>query len=406
MKVLQINAVYGHGSTGNIAKEILLQVKKIGGEVYVACPEKPSRCFEVEDYIRIGNGLDHRIHALYSRFFGKQGYASKNATRNLIKQIDRIKPDIIHLHNLHNNYVNIKVLFEFIERKKIKTVITLHDCWFMTGKCCHFLYDGCYKWKTKCETCIRQRKEIPSYFFDASEKMYNDKKLLVGENPYIYVVGCSKWITEVAKQSLLKERVFGTIYNGVDLSVFYPRKNSIRQALQIQDKYVILGMANKWLSEENIETYQYIMDNLTEDICICLIGCSEKEIKTLPRQIVGVGYIKEQDLLAQYYSMADLFVNVTKVDSLPTVNIEAIACGTPVVTYDSGGSSEVINEDVGTTIAYGDASALLEAINSYKIRDRKLNSKLCVKYAKAKFDKNECFKKYVDLYQQILNDEV
>lgn len=406
MKVLQINAVYGHGSTGCIAQDILLNVKKMGGKTYAAVPENITNCEELDGYIQIGNKLDYKMHALYSRIWGKQGYASRRATIKLINQIDKIKPDIIHLHNLHNNYINIKYLFDFIKNENIKTVITLHDCWFLTGKCCHFLYDGCYKWRTKCENCIRKKKEIPSYFFDASTKMYEDKKRLIGENPNVYVIGCSEWITTIARQSILSERTVGTIYNGIDLSVFYPRKNNLREKYHLKDKYVILGMANKWLSSENYDSFNQVLEFLTEDKVLFLLGCSEEQIKKLPTNTQGVGYITDKDLLAQFYSMADVFVNITKVDTLPTVNIESIACGTPVITYNSGGSAEIITDAIGISVDYGDTEGLVTAIKKIKKKGKMHYSKLCVEHARKTFERNECFDKYIDLYYQILNNEV
>lgn len=406
MKVLQINAVYGHGSTGDIVRELLLNVKKVGGQSYIAVPEKIKNHNEVDGYIRIGNKIDYKLHSLSSRIFGMQGFSSKKSTLKLIKEIEKINPDIIHLHNLHSNYINIEYLFKYIRENKKPTIITLHDCWFLTGKCCHFLYDNCEKWKVKCEKCIRKKKEIPSYFFDTSTKVYEKKKKLIGENPFVYVIGCSKWITEVARQSILNKRVIGTIYNGIDLSIFYPRKNNFRIKYKLEEKYVILGMANKWLTKENEKTYEEILKFLKKDIILFLIGCTEEEIKKLPDNVLGVGFINDKNTLADYYSMADVFVNVTKVDSLPTVNIEAIACGTPVITYNSGGSAEILNSNVGISVEYGDIKGLILSIEKIKTKRKEEYIDQCVKHINENFEKNKCFEKYIDLYEKILSNEV
>ena len=184
MKVLQINAVYGYGSTGVIAKEILDEVISAGGEAYAAFMKHrhTTDISSLSGYIEIGNKADQITHTIQSRFLGEQGFYSNKATRKMLSEIDEIKPDIIHLHNLHNNYMNIELLFNYVREKKIPTVITLHDAWFFTGKCCHFLYDGCNRWKEKCGECPRQRKEFVSLFFDKSEKDLIRKRKLIGEN--------------------------------------------------------------------------------------------------------------------------------------------------------------------------------------------------------------------------------
>lgn len=409
MRVLQVNAVYGHGSTGVIAKEILDEVVASGGEAYAASVE-PEKCVEqnrLSGYITIGNRIDRSIHALQSRVFGEQGFYSKTATKKFIQEVRKISPDIIHLHNLHNNYINIEILFDFITEYKIHTVITLHDCWFFTGKCCHFLYDNCDKWLTGCEHCPRQKKEIPSYFVDRSARDYVKKKNIIGANPYVHVVGCSEWLTNCARKSILKNRVECTIYNGIDLSVFKPTDYGMKETLGIEGKNIILGMANKWLSEENQSTFDYIVPRLNKSTILILVGCTKEQISKMSNEnVLTVGFVHDRKELAGYFSVADVFVNVTKVDSFPTVNIESLACGTPVITYDSGGSGETIDADCGKVVSYGDYKSLMEQIEFFlKIGKAKYKDN-CVRRANEYYDKKQQFQEYIELYEKILEREL
>ena len=409
MKVLQINAVYGYGSTGVIAKEILDEVISAGGEAYAAFMKHrhTTDISSLSGYIEIGNKADQITHTIQSRFLGEQGFYSNKATRKMLSEIDEIKPDIIHVHNLHNNYMNIELLFNYVREKKIPTVITLHDAWFFTGKCCHFLYDGCNRWKEKCGECPRQRKEFVSLFFDKSEKDLIRKRKLIGENPYVYVVGCSNWLTSCAKASILRSRVICTINNGIDLSIFSPKESCLREQLGLEKKKVILGMANKWLSQDNENTYEYITANMDKDCVLVLLGCNKGQIESNKKKnVITIGFINDRTELACYYSIADVFANVTKVDSFPTVNLEAIACGTPVVTYNSGGSAETVDSDTGAVVDYGDYISLLQQLNrilndgKLKYRDR------CTERARKFYDKKEKFQEYLGLYKEILENNI
>lgn len=398
-KILQINAVYGQGSTGVIARDISQMVIDHGWDSYVA-----SASIHVEEtngthLITIGNNLDHKLHAAFSRLFGLHGYFSVYATRRLLKEIDEIKPDIIHIHNLHSNYINVNMLFKYIMEKKVTTVITLHDCWFFTGKCYHYLYDHCEKWKSHCQHCPRLRAEIPSLFFDFSSLVFKDREKFIGNNEFVHVVGVSQWITNEARQSLLSKRVYGTIYNGVDLQIFRPVISSKREDLEISDKFVILGMANKWLAQENEETYKQYLKRKKDNWVLVLLGC--QNAGTLETGVIGLPYVRDRNEIAQIYSMADVFANITKVDSLPTVSIEAMACGTPIVTYISGGSAEIVGEDVGVTVPYGDAEGLIASIEKIEENGKNAYSANCVQRARKNHDIQRCYHKYLEIYQQL-----
>lgn len=402
--VLQINAVYGRGSTGEIMKDISATALEQGWNSYIACSEKKSNDTKETGVIFIGNKLDHKVHALCTRICGLHGYFSNIATLLFLKKVNLIKPDIIHIHNIHSNFLNVNCLFRYINKKRIPTVISLHDCWFFTGKCYHYMYDECEKWKYGCGHCPRLKKEIPSYLFDFTKRVLRDRKKYIGDNPYVHIVGVSEWVTREAKESILKDRVYGTIYNGVDTNIFSVKMTSLREKLKISDKFVILGMANKWLSIENIDTLRYIVGNIDNKSVLVLIGC--KDSTNLPDGVIGIKFVSDRNQLAMYYSMADVFVNVTKVDTLPTVNIEALACGTPVITYDSGGSSEILDEGTGYVVPYGDYEGLLHSIEIVKRNGKKYYTRNCVERVGAVFDNRKCYKEYINLYNTLVNAEL
>lgn len=401
MKILQINATYRIGSTGEIIAGIAQVSAAAGFDTYYVCASLSED--QRNDHIFVmGNRLDHKIHALRSRILGKQGSGSLLATLNLLKWIDKICPDIIHLHNLHSNYINVPLLFHYIQKRGIQTVITLHDCWFFTGKCCHFLYDGCNLWKSGCGNCPRKRKEIPSYFFDRSSEDFREKRKLIGENPYVHVVGCSQWLTACARESLLAERVEKTICNGIDLDIFKPYQTDVYENLHKCGAFIILGMANKWLSEDGRETYNHVVKKLGPRMKLFLIGCTPKQIaENSNAHVFMSGFIKNRIELAKCFSSADVFVNVTKADSFPTVNIESIACGTPVITYDSGGSAEIVDRQTGEVVPYGNYEQLLQSIKRIQENGKQSYSRKCRQRAELLYNKNKTFLEYVKLYSQI-----
>ncbi len=402
MRVLQVNATYATGSTGEIVCGIAHAGHKRGVETYFASSVPPEISGNDTVYV-IGSSFDHKCHALCSRILGSQGMYSYLETKKFLNWVDEIQPDIIHLHNLHNNYINIPLLFNYIRKNKVQTVITLHDCWFFTGKCCHFLYDGCNRWTVGCGKCPRQKKDIPSYFLDRSASDFSQKSKLIGENPFVHVIGCSQWLTNCASNSLLSNRVEKTIYNGIDLNVFHPTQSDKKRELHLDDKFVVLGMANKWLSEDNIKTFEYIVSNLDKSIVLLLVGCSEGQMQqNTIDNVLMKGFVKSRTELAEYYSISDVFVNVTKVDSLPTVNIESIACGTPVITYDSGGSKEIIDELTGLSVAYGDYDSLLKCIYEIRNNTKAFYSEKCRKRAEMFYNKDNRFAEYVDLYYRLV----
>ena len=398
MRILQVNAIYGSKSTGTIVKDIDLILQSKGHESYVAfqkSTEVPTNGY------KIGNKLDYKIHALLTRLLGKQGYFSIASTKKFLKYIDKIKPDIVHLHNLHSNYINLNMLLKYLEYKNIHTVITLHDCWFFTGKCSHYQVAKCDKFKDSCGDCPLLKKDVPSWFFDPTTKVLSDKKKLFNNIKSLTVVGVSNWISSEAKKGIFKDKDVVTIHNGVDINIFRPTPSEMREKLGLKDEFVILGSADKWLNPLNREAFKYILSSITPDMKIVIFGCNKDQQKQLPESVIGIGYITDRDEMAKLYSMSDVFVNITLEDSLPTVNIEAQACGTPVITYKSGGSPETISERTGIVVPKGDKEGLLKAILKIKDRGKAIYEQNCIDHVEKNFVIKDRYVEYVNLYNNI-----
>lgn len=399
MKILQINACYGYLSTGIIIEDLEKEIYKSEGVCYVAyqtAVKEPVCGF------RIGNKFDRYIHGIHSRIFGKQGYRSNRATKKLLKWIVSVNPDIIHLHNLHSNYLNFNMLCDYIAEKNIKTVYTFHDCWAFTGKCSHYASASCDKWQTSCGNCPQLKNEVPSLIFDNTGKVLKDRTQHLNKIPDLTIVPCSFWMEEQIKKSLLKPKRIVTLYNGTDTNMFRPHSNSFRKDYKLDDKFLILGFANKWSNTKNIEGVKFISGNLADDEIIVIVGCNEKqkELFSKFKNIVPVGYIGDRQLLSDIYSSADVFVNLTYEDTLPTVNMESICSKTPVITFNSCGSPELVSSSTGIVVDKGDFEGILNAIRFVKENSAQFDFEDLIK----KYDKNVCYNKYIELYKQILDD--
>ncbi len=399
MKVLQINAIYGSKSTGTIVRDIDKLLESKGYQSYVIYQQATTE--PINGY-KIGNTLDYKLHALFTRLLGKQAYFSVTSTKKLLDHIDKIKPDIVHLHNLHSNYIHLNKLLDYLSIKKIKTVVTLHDCWFFTGKCFHYQVAKCNKWQGNCGNCPKIKDDVPSWFFDPTSQVISDKRKFFNRIESLTIVGVSKWISEEASKGIFKDKQIVTIYNGVDIDIFKPTQSEIRKELKLEDKFLIIGAANKWLDPLNEDAFKYIMSNLQSYMKLIIFGCSKDQLDKLPDSVIGLGYIEGREELAKLYSTADVFVNLTWEDSLPTVNIESLACGTPVITYESGGSPEIVNKETGLVVPQGDKFKLMESILKVKKMGKDYYQDKCINRVYENFDKNSRYEEYIELYKDII----
>ncbi len=393
MKIFQINSTCGYGSTGRIAVDILKEVEKNGGEGIIAYGRN-SAPQDVNSY-RIGSETDVKIHGVLSRITDRQGFYSTRATKELIKKIKEYNPDIIHLHNIHGYYLNVKVLFDFLKEYNKPIVWTLHDCWAFTGHCAYFSYYGCEKWKTECNACPLKKDYPSSMLMDNSKKNYKEKKehFIAPEN--ITLVTPSQWLADLTKQSFLGKYPVKVINNGIDLNKFKPTESDFKEKNNLQDKFIILGVASVWEERKGLKDFLEIFKHLKENEKIVLVGLNDAQLSELPDGIIGIKRTNSIDELAELYSTADVFVNPTYEDNYPTTNLEAISCGTPVVTYKTGGSGESVDEGNGFVVEQGNVQKLLNAI-------RQVNG--CKTDMGSKFSAVERYKEYFELYKELLGE--
>lgn len=399
MKVLQINAVYGQGSTGTIVCDIEKMCEESGIECYVASPDK--KVLKAKHGYVIGNTLDHKIHALLSRIHGKQAYYSHIPTRNLIRWIDEIKPEIVHLHNLHSNYIHLNMLLHYLAEKDIKTIVTLHDCWFLTGGCFHYTAAGCDKWLTNCKNCPKKKEDTPAFFSKQSAKILADRKKFLLAIPHLYITGVSQWMANEALKTFLKDTPNYVITNGIDMEVFKPTPSDFRKRLGLEDKYIILGPASKWLLSVNKQVMAEFSSIMQPDEVLLLFGVTNA-IDNLPDNIITYGYTKNREELAQLYTMVDVFANVTREDSLSLINVEAQACGTPVVTFNQTGPKETVDDINSFNVPVGDVHKLYEAVQKVRKQTTEDTVTQCVQFVHEKYEVYNTYKKYIELYKSII----
>ena len=401
MKVLQINAVYGHGSTGTIVRDIEQLCHAEGIDCLVASPDPAVRQAK-RGYV-IGNTIDHKLHAALSRIYGKQAYYSRCATRALLKYMDREKTDIVHLHNLHSNYIHLNMLLDYLAKRDIITIVTLHDCWFYTGGCFHYANAECYRWLEKCGNCPKQKLDTPALLKDCSAQILADRKKYLLAIPRLVVTGVSDWIANEARRTFLADTKLVTIRNGIDLNVFKPTPSDFRQRLGLEGKYVILGPASKWLSDVNKEVLDKFTKLMHPDEVLLLFGVDVQDTSNLPKNVITYGYTKNREELAQLYTMADVFVNCTREESLSLINIEAQACGTPVVTFDATATPETVDGIYSLSTQVGNPDRLYESVENIRYNNDGELSKQVISFASKNYDLYSNYEEYLNLYKTLGN---
>jgi len=396
MRIAQINVTCSAGSTGKICKAIGERLTEQGDESYIFHVQAR---VNTETHIPCATPIYIRAQALRSRILGNYGFNSRAATKRLIAHLDRIRPDVVHLHNLHSHNVHLGLLFGYLREKQIKVVWTFHDCWAFTGYCPHFVMAGCDKWRTGCEHCPQRRHH--SLLFDRSRELYRKKKeLFMGLD--MTVATPSRWLAGLVKESFLKDCPVTVINNGIDLSVFRPRESDFRGKYGIPaDKHILLGVAFGWGVRKGLDIFLKLTGTLDPDrYQIVLVGTNDSVDKQLPSNIISIHRTQDQQELAEIYSAADLLLNPTREDTYPTVNMESLACGTPVLTFRTGGSPEMLDETCGAVVPCDDAEAFRGAIVRL-CEDHPLSRDACVEKAKC-FDQNQKFKEYIHLYERIV----
>ena len=347
MRILEINTV-NFGSTGHIMLRIADLARSEGHEAvcsFYARRNKPAD----PDTIYIGNKISHNLHKKFSRYTGYNGRLSVISTWNFLRKVKKFDPDIIHIHNLHDRFINVPMLFKFIKKNNIKVIWTLHDCWSFTGQCVHFTIAGCEKWKTGCHDCP-QIHVYPASNVDRTKKMWELKKQWFTGVKDMTIVTPSVWLSNLVKESYLKDYPVKVINNGIDIGVFKPTESDFRTRNDLDGKFIILGSASIWEKRKGIDVFIELAKRLDDRFKIVLVGTNDEDDKILPDNIISIHRTSNQKELAEIYSSADLFFNPTREENYPTVNMESIACGTPVMTFKTGGSPEIIDDKTGIVV--------------------------------------------------------
>lgn len=405
MRVIQINAVNGKGSTGNIAKCIHEQLLKNGEESYVFWGISNT---DLKDphFVRIGNNLDHKLHAFMRRLDLGQGFHSKLATKIACKKIKRLKPDVVHFHNLHSNYIDIIGLMNFLKKQKIPVLLTLHDCWFMTGYCAHYLrYDNCQMWKNGCKDCPavtqKQRKRVA--------KMYAKKKKAFEGIENLNVNGVSKWTSEASKEGYLSCAKINThIYNWVDISTKPSKSRDEVCELYGLDKSkkIVLAVAQGWSPNNKKGGGELISiaERLHERVEVVLVG-KNNGMPQIP-SLHCIGYTSSKQELIDLYGAADVLANPSRFETFGLVNVEALACGTPVIAYNNTSAIELIRESCGVLVEDGNKELFVKTVEEFLQREFSKKSTAYTEYIKENFDLEKQVNKYISLYREILENSI
>ena len=396
-RLLQIDSCLCVGSTGHISESIAQLAQQDGWECYIIHGARYVKRPSCMKDIQTGTIMDEYIHYAESLLLDNHGLASRQNTKRIIEEIKKIKPDLIQLHCIHGYYINYRILFEYLNSTQIPIVWTFHDCWAFTGHCAHFITAKCERWQTQCHDCPLT-KDYPTALIDRSTRNYYLKKQLFNANNNLHIVPVSDWLGGLVQKSFLKRKPIRIIKNGIDLNVFKPLN------INKDNSYTVLGVASTWDDTKGLKDFYKLREFLPQKkYKIILVGLTNKQIGKLPENIIGITKTDSVQTLAKLYSQANVFVNPTYADTYPTTNLEAIACGTPVVTYDTGGSPESINKDTGIVVKQGDINGLAEAIQDVCKKEKSIYKERCRTWAEQHFDMHQCFKEYIKLYKEIVS---
>lgn len=403
MKIIQINCVYEFSSTGRATQEMHEYCKTNGIESFVFCMNKSDEAHHV---YYVGTHCEHKLHALWSRIFGKQGFFSKDATRKMVAQLKAIEPDVVFLGNLHANFVNLPILLKYLAENNVPTILILHDCWFFTGHCTHYTAVQCYKWQLECKDCNLMKLDNPSLFFDTSRWMFRKKKELFDAIPRLGVLGVSDWITNEARKSVILQnaKFFRRIYNWIDLDKFYPRDTTRLQGLlNIKDEFIVLGVAQGWSWRKGLSHFVEAAKRLPM-IRFFIIGSfeNEEDRKKMPLNIYAPGPIVNLEELAEYYSLADTLLVCSVQETFGKVSAEALACGTPVIANNATANPEIAGIECGISIENNDDDQIEAAIRKIMKEGKASYGNKCVKRACLNFEKDNQLRKYIEVSKQLI----
>lgn len=396
MNVVSIN-MGNYGSTGIIMRSVSQIMNNRGDKAYMLYPGSSLNTKKRDnEYLLCSVFLD-KLNQKLAFYTGMNGCFGFVSAFRVLRYIKKFNPDIIHLHNLHNSYINLPILFFYIKKQKIPVVWTFHDCWPITGQCA---WAKCEKWMEGCFDCPQLCAYPPSKV-DRTQLLWNLKKKWFTGVEKLYIVTPSKWLAGLVDKSFLSGYPVKVINNGIDLSIFRPTYGDFRAKHGISpSQHMLLGVAFGWDERKGLDIFLEMAKRLDpSEYCIVLVGTNEITDELLPENVISIHRTQNQNELAEIYSAADLFVNPTREDNYPTVNMEALACGTPVLTFSTGGSSEIIDDSCGMIVPYNNVNAMLQEIVRICI-EKPFSREACLQRSKM-FDMNDRYREYLELFYHI-----
>ena len=402
LKLLQINVAANWGSHGRIAEEIGLEAMAQGWESYIAYGRyaNPSK----SHIVKIGDLFDHCLHGAQSLLLDRHGLASCGPTKKLIREIEQIKPDLIHLHNIHGFYLNYPILFRYLSTVDIPVVWTLHDCWAFTGHCAWPIHGHCDRFQEQCCHCPLQSKGHPkSFLLDRSRSNFKLKKRYFRSLQDLHLVTVSRWLEQQVRLSFMQDMDIRTIYNGLDTEVFRP---SGTPPTSVTDGHpLVLGVCNAWYDWKGLDDMAALRELLPDDYEVMVVGVNEDQMHRLPEGITCIRRTDSVSQLAEIYSQADVFVNPSKVESFGMTTAEALSCGTPSIVYDTSACPEVVDNLTGRVVPLGDVNALAKAVMEIcSLPGREAMRQACRERAIRLFNRQDRYKEYLQLYNEVLQN--
>lgn len=395
-KLVQLSTSHNRGAIGKIMEQVGIKAKNdLKMESWVIFGRyNPTSELKV---VKMGNMLEVIEHYAENLLWDNEGLASRCMTRKIVKKLIEINPDIVHLHNIHDHWINYEILFEYLITSKIQVVWTFHDCWAFTGRCFHFVTVDCNKWKTECHDCVQRNR-----FWDRSRRNFLLKKNIFLKCPNLHIITVSRWLKSVTDESFFNGCEIRAIPNGLDINIFHPMPEAKNIWRLPTDKYIVVAVANDWYEEKGLSDYYRLAEYLGDGYRVVLVGMKSKQIKALPKRVIGLPRTSNQQELAWIYNIADVVVSMSRAETFGLTIAEGMACGTPGVVYDNTAHPELISKETGMVVENGNVKAFSDAVIKVCQGDKMAFQMACRQRAEECFDKEKCFEKYIDLYKELL----
>lgn len=399
-KLLIINVTLNWGSTGRISEQVGVLARNEGWEVMIAHGARYQNPSEFDHY-QVSTPLEERVHWLISQLCDGQGRGSWLATRRFLKKIESFKPDVVHMHVIHGYYMNYGLLMNYFKEKNIPVVWTLHDCWAFTGHCAYFTAANCEKWKTQCEQCPIPH-DFPNTYLDKSKANYNRKKKVYGDMQNLVLAPVSQWLGDLVKESFLGKHDIQVVYNGIDVDVFKPSVSNFKEKLGIEGKYLLLGVAQGFDERKGLKDFFKLSEMLPDDYQVVLLGAMEDEIAIAPKSVIALPKTESLQELVEAYSAADVLLSLSYEETFGLTPVEAMACGTPAIVYNNTAQPEHITPETGFVVENGDLDTLVARIKILCETGKATYSSACRERAVNVYDKDKCYRKYIDLFTSLI----